>query len=225
MDLASALSFFLNPLELLIIMKLVLAFVVGGIMGYTRTISGKPAGIRTQILLCVGSTLLTAISIHVKDVYNAPGADPTRLMAQIVTGIGFVGGGVILKSDRKILGVTTAAMIWVTAAVGIAIGSGFYLVTLAMVVLVLLLEPIAKLQFTFGLKSKPYMLTVANSHVNGALSALQQLNISEQGQEIDDLDTTIHLLSSYQKNSLLEDVLARKNIQFRLKKINTQDFE
>lgn len=214
-----------HPFELEIIYKLVFAFFVGGIMGYTRTMSGKPAGIRTQMLLCVGSTLLTAISIHLKDIYDSPNADPARLMAQIVAGIGFVGGGVILKSDRKVLGVTTAAMIWVAAAIGIAIGSGFYLVTLAMLGFVLLLEPIAKLQFIFGLKSKPYVLTIKTKNLNRVLTLLQHLNIRDQAQEGENGDTTIYILSSFQKNSLLEESLAKKRISFHLKKINTKDFE
>ncbi|GIK84181.1 MAG: hypothetical protein BroJett025_08030 [Patescibacteria group bacterium] len=216
---------YVYPFELQIIFKLIFAFIVGGIMGYTRTMSGKPAGIRTQMLLCVGSTLLTAISIHLKDIYVSPNADPARLMAQIVTGIGFVGGGVILKSDRKVLGVTTAAMIWVAAAMGIAIGSGFYLVSLAMLGFVLLLEPIAKLQFIFGLKSKPYVLSIKTKNLNRVLTLMKQLAIREQAQEAENGDTTIYLLSSYQKNSQLEELLAKKRINFKLKKINTQDFE
>lgn len=213
------------PFELLIICKLFLAFFVGGIMGYTRTLSGKPAGIRTQILLCTGSTLLTAISIHLKDIYSSPNADPARLMAQIVTGIGFVGGGVILKSDRKILGVTTAAMIWVSAAIGIAIGTGFYLVTLTMLILVLLLEPIAKLQFAFGLKSKLYTLTTPTKYLKRVRKVLQELKIAERSQETQDTETIIQISTSYQKNGLLEAALTKKRLHFKLKKIDTQDFE
>lgn len=213
------------PFEIQIIFKLILAFIVGGIVGYTRTINGKPAGIRTQMLLCVGSTLLTAISIHLKDIYYSPNADPARLMAQIVTGIGFVGGGVILKSERKVLGVTTAAMIWVTAAIGIAIGSGFYLVTLAMLGFVSLLEPIAKLQFSFGLKSKPYFLHIKTRNLKRVLKFMKELRIREQAHEAENGDTTIYILSSYQKNNRLEEALAKSRIGFKLRKINTQDFE
>lgn len=212
-------------IELEIIFKLVIAFFVGASIGYTRSQSGKPAGVRTQILLCVGSTLLTGISIHVKDIFNSPEADPARLMAQIVTGIGFVGAGVILQNERKVMGVTTAAMIWVTAAIGIAIGSGLYLVTAAMVGIVFLLEPIAHLQFVTGLKSKPYVLSIETKNLNRILVLLRRLNIREQGQEAENGTTTLYLLSSFQKNSFLEEKLAEKKINFKLKKINTQDFE
>lgn len=212
-------------LELDIIFKLCIAFIIGGAIGYTRTVSGKPAGMRTQMLLCVGATLISAISIHLRDLYPSANADPARLMAQIVTGIGFVGGGVILKSDRKVLGVTTAAMIWVTAAIGIAIGAGMYLVSASMLLIVLLLEPIAKLQFVTGLKAKPYVLIVKTKNLNRVLNLLQNYGILEQGQVRENGDTTIYLLSSYQKNSYLEEELAKKRISFKLRKINSQDFE
>lgn len=211
--------------ELEVIFKLLIAFIIGGAVGFTRTISGKPAGMRTQMLICVGSALITAISIHLKDIYYSPNADPARLMAQIVTGIGFVGGGVILKADRKVIGVTTAAMIWVTAAIGIAIGSGMYLVSISMLIFVLLLDPIARLQFMTGLKTKPYSLKIKTKNLNRVLHLLQKLRIQEQGQDRNNGDTTIYLLSSYQKNSDLEEAFAKKKINFKLKKINSQDFE
>lgn len=213
-----------HDFEIEIIIKLVIAFIVGAIVGYTRSSSGKPAGIRTQILLCVGATMLTAISIHLKDIYYSPNADPARLMAQIVTGIGFVGGGVILKAERKVIGVTTAAMIWFTAAIGIAIGSGLYLVAAAATVTVLLLEPIAWLQFQTGLKTKPYTLTVKTSQLNRVLTFLHQLGIKERGSEKDEDNTTIYILSSFQRNGELETVLSAAEISFELEKINSQDF-
>jgi putative Mg2+ transporter-C (MgtC) family protein len=211
--------------EFEIIFKLIIAFIVGGAVGYTRTVNGKPGGMRTQMLLCVGSALLTAISVHLKDMYYAPNADPARLMAQIVTGIGFVGGGVILKSDRKVLGVTTAAMIWVTAAIGIAIGSGLYLVSLVMMGFIFLLEPIAKWQFKVGLKAKPYMIRVKTKHVVSVIKLMQQFGIREQGREAENGDTTIYILSSFQRNTRIEEEFNKKKVAFALRKINTQDFE
>lgn len=211
--------------ELEVIFKLFISFFVGGAVGYTRTISGKPAGMRTQMLICVGSTLITAISIHLKDIYNAPNADPARLMAQIVTGIGFVGGGVILKADRKVIGVTTAAMIWVTAAIGIAIGSGMYLVSVAMLMFVLLLEPIARFQFLIGLKTKPYELKIKTKNINKVINYLSRAGIKEQGHEASNGDTIIYILSSYQKNSDLEEAFSKMKISFKISKITSQDFE
>jgi len=208
-----------------VILKLFIAFIVGGVIGYTRTMSGKPAGMRTHMLLCIGATLLTAISIHLKDIYYSPNADPARLMSQIVTGIGFVGGGVIIKSERKVMGVTTAAVIWVTASIGISIGSGMYLVSLAMLGFILLLEPIAKLQFMTGLKAKPYMLKIKTKNVNRVINYLHNSKIREYGQESTNGDTTIYIHSSYQKNSDLEVAFSKMKVSFKLNKISSQDFE
>ncbi len=101
---------------------------LGGAVGLEREIAGKPAGLRTNILICMGATLLTDVSIGM---VVGPGGvrlgDPSRLAAQIVTGIGFIGAGTIMQARGTITGLTSAATIWVVAAVGITIGAGHYL--------------------------------------------------------------------------------------------------
>jgi putative Mg2+ transporter-C (MgtC) family protein len=104
-------------MDLSIPIKLVVAAVLGGIIGIEREFHDKPAGLRTNILICVGSTLFMSIS-------NAFG--DTRIGAQIITGIGFLGAGSVLHSHGFVLGLTTAATIWVVAGVGMALGSGMY---------------------------------------------------------------------------------------------------
>src|SRR5688572_21838736 len=108
-------------------LKLLLAAVLGGIIGLEREIRDKPAGLRTNILICVGSTLFMSISTKVAEVL---GGDPTRIAAQIISGIGFLGAGAVLHSHGFVLGLTTAATIWVVAGVGMALGSGMYVVAL-----------------------------------------------------------------------------------------------
>ena len=105
--------------------KLLLAAILGGIIGIEREIRDKPAGLRTNILICVGSTLFMSISTKVAQLL---GGDPTRIAAQIISGIGFLGAGAVLHSHGFVLGLTTAATIWVVAGVGMALGSGMYLV-------------------------------------------------------------------------------------------------
>src|SRR5437773_1839855 len=105
--------------------KLLLAAILGGIIGIEREIRDKPAGLRTNILICVGSTLFMSISTKVAQVL---GGDPTRIAAQIISGIGFLGAGAVLQSHGFVLGLTTAATIWVVAGVGMALGSGMYMV-------------------------------------------------------------------------------------------------
>src|SRR2546423_15715101 len=101
--------------------KLILAAILGGIIGLEREIRDKPAGLRTNILICVGSTLFMSISTKVAQIL---GGDPTRIAAQIISGIGFLGAGAVLHSHGFVLGLTTAATIWVVAGGGMVLGSG-----------------------------------------------------------------------------------------------------
>lgn len=105
--------------------KLFVAAVYGGLVGIERRIRGQYAGFRTQLIVCVGSCLFTIISIKVFEVYGKP-ADPGRIAAQIITGIGFLGAGAILKHGNYIRGLTTAASLWIVSAIGMAVGFGEY---------------------------------------------------------------------------------------------------
>lgn len=108
--------------------RLGLAAVLGGVVGLEREISGKPAGLRTNLLICVGAALLTELSVAIALAADpaTTTADPARIAAQIVSGIGFLGAGTILHSRGSVVGLTTAATLWVVAAVGIAVGAGAY---------------------------------------------------------------------------------------------------
>jgi putative Mg2+ transporter-C (MgtC) family protein len=103
-----------------LILRLLLAVGLGAAIGLEREYRQKPAGLRTNILIALGSALFTAISIDL----SRDGGTPDRIAAQIVTGIGFVGAGAILRSGHNVHGMTTAATIWVNAAVGMAAGAG-----------------------------------------------------------------------------------------------------
>jgi putative Mg2+ transporter-C (MgtC) family protein len=104
----------------------VLAVIFGGAIGLERELKGKPAGLRTNILICVGATLLTDVSVMIGVAGGARVGDPARLAAQIVSGVGFLGAGTIMQSSGTVTGLTSAATIWVVAAIGIAVGSGNY---------------------------------------------------------------------------------------------------
>lgn len=103
--------------------KIIVATICGLIIGWERERKHKVAGLRTIVLICVGSTIFTVASSILPKFYGVP-SDPGRMMSTIVTGIGFLGGGVIIKTDDKVIGVTTAAFIWVIAAIGILCGIG-----------------------------------------------------------------------------------------------------
>src|SRR5262245_61862188 len=104
-------------------LKLLLAALLGGCIGVEREMRDKPAGLRTNILICVGSTLFVLVSTRLA---QASGGDQTRIAAQIITGIGFLGAGAVLHSHGFVVGLTTAATIWVVAGVGMALGAGMY---------------------------------------------------------------------------------------------------
>jgi len=110
--------------ELAIVAQIVLAGFFGGAIGFVRERDKKAAGLRTHTLVCIGSALFMLVSIFMA--YRFPGADAGRIAAQVVTGIGFIGAGAIMQSGGAIRGLTTATSVWVTAAIGLAVGCGFY---------------------------------------------------------------------------------------------------
>ncbi len=113
--------------------KLFIAAILGGIIGWERHRRGRPAGLRTHLLVCIGVTLMMLVSEHIFVQYESHGhnsilrVDPARIAAQVVTGIGFLGAGTIMRSRASIRGLTTAASLWVVAGIGLAVGSGFIL--------------------------------------------------------------------------------------------------
>ena len=107
--------------------KMLVAVLAGGAIGMERQSSGKAAGLRTNILICVGSALLMDLSMNIGVAFGETRiGDPARLAAQAVTGIGFIGAGTIMQSRGTITGLTSAATIWVVAAIGLTAGAGFY---------------------------------------------------------------------------------------------------
>lgn len=116
------------------ILKLLLAILLGGMIGIEREFRDKAAGFRTIIFICVGATLFTIFSIQI-----AGDKDPGRIAANIVTGVGFLGAGVLLRNEGRIIGLTTAAIIWLTAAIGMGIGSGQYALAIISAMFMLLI--------------------------------------------------------------------------------------
>jgi putative Mg2+ transporter-C (MgtC) family protein len=121
------------------LIKLLLSLVLGGLIGWERELYDKPAGFRTNTLICVGATLFTIFSLKIGTI---PATDSARIAAQIVSGIGFLGAGAIIRRGEAVLGLTTAATIWFVASVGMGVGAGYYLTSsagaaLALAILVL----------------------------------------------------------------------------------------
>lgn len=110
-----------------LLLRLTLSCILGGVIGYERQSRRKSAGLRTNVLVCLGSCLIMVLSQALyQQVEGRTNADPARLAAQVVSGIGFLGAGTIMKEGPTVIGLTTAACLWVVAGVGLAVGAGFY---------------------------------------------------------------------------------------------------
>ncbi len=135
-------------------LRLFVAALLGGIIGLEREKHGRPAGLRTHILVSLGSALTMIVSLHLYDIFKiyntsnyASGVDPSRIASLVMTGIGFIGAGTIIQSRGSIWGLTTAACLWVSAALGLAVGCGYYMpaiiaTIISMTVLLLLKTPV-----------------------------------------------------------------------------------
>jgi putative Mg2+ transporter-C (MgtC) family protein len=151
--------------------RLLLAIAVGGAIGAERETRGKPAGFRTMTLICLGSTLFTMASSSL----TADLGDPSRIAAQIVTGVGFLGAGAILRDGPRISGLTTAATIWITAALGMGIGSGEWRVALtaaALTMLVLVFFPVVERIIDLRRESAVYAVTCDDHDVGRVESVI-----------------------------------------------------
>lgn len=123
---------FLTYDEIIQFFRIVLAIALGAMIGFEREKYGRPAGLRTHMIVCVASTLAMLISI-----FGFSSGDPARLAAQVISGIGFIGAGTIIRGDKDITGITTAATIWICAIIGLACGAGYYFSAIITTLLVL----------------------------------------------------------------------------------------
>lgn len=122
-----------------VLIKLLLSALLGAMIGLERESKNRPAGLRTNVLVCIGAALVQIINIDIFNKYRGVAdVDPARLGAQVISGIGFLGAGTILREGATIKGLTTAASLWVVACIGIAIGNGSYIPAIATAVLVFL---------------------------------------------------------------------------------------
>lgn len=197
----------MSSLDLDILMKLGISAVFGLIIGLERELKRKPVGLKTSLVISVVSCLLTIVSIE--SAYTFPDSkdvriqmDPLRLAAQIVSGIGFLGAGVILRrGNDSISGLTTAAMIWGAAGIGIAVGAGFYIEAFAGVALLIIsVEFIPFLMKLFGpkqLREKEVMLQLFirdKQQIDTAISYLLEKKYILRRIRIKDLDNGDHLV-------------------------------
>jgi putative Mg2+ transporter-C (MgtC) family protein len=164
-------------------LKLFLAMLLGGIIGIEREMTSNPAGFRTHTLVCMGAALVMIISKNVFDVYHSIVAvDPLRMGAQVISGIGFLGAGTILKDGFRVSGLTTAASLWVVACVGLAIGAGFYELSIGASMMVFItLMILKKVEAMFDKNSEKIEVLInknrTSSQIAMLLDAMKQMDV------------------------------------------------
>lgn len=168
-----------------ILLRLLLAMLLGGLVGLERERSNHAAGLRTHILVCLGSALIMMLSVYgFKDFANELNVriDPARLATAVITGVGFLGAGTILFTGKSITGLTTAASIWVVAAIGLAAGAGFFFASIVSTVLVLLnLWVFNKLELRYLRGNKLHVVTL---HTLSEPGFLEQVSSSMEQEKI-----------------------------------------
>jgi putative Mg2+ transporter-C (MgtC) family protein len=215
----------INNFEVLI--RLGLACLLGGLIGMERERNKHPAGLRTHILVCVGSTLVMLCNLFIFEQYRGlANIDPARFGAQVISGIGFLGAGTIIKEGLSIRGLTTAASLWAVACLGIAVGTGFYagaILTTSLVLIILII--FSRFEYLFyGASGRSMILLKAVNNDGQAVLILNKLqefevyssNISVEAAE-DNL-IQIRIKTSSSKNispvKLLEELYKVPGIKF-----------
>ena len=204
MNLLDLYYYFILHTKIDILIKLGVSAILGLIIGLEREIKRKPVGLKTCLVISIASCLLTIVSIE--SAYLFPSSDgvnitmdPLRLAAQIISGIGFLGAGVILRKENdSISGLTTAAMIWAAAGMGIAVGAGFYVEAIAGVILIIIsVEVVPIIMNLIGpkqLRQKEILLQLMiaeNADVANIMSAIQNDNINIKNVRIKDTETSL----------------------------------
>ena len=195
-----------------ILMRIIFAIILGSIIGLERELTNKAAGLRTQILVCLGSCLFTILSIYgfSTAVTLYPIGDPSRVAAQIITGIGFIGAGTVLRQGLTVTGLTTASTLWIVAAIGMACGCGkfslaFVSTILAVAVLVLImprnLKHLRKIKISFVCKYDDY--EEIYKKLNEMFPDVLDYNHKTVDEEADKLKVNAKIFSS-EKNPVLQ---------------------
>jgi len=164
--------------EVQIILRILVGAALGAVVGYERERQDQPAGLRTHMILVIGATLAMILSVNLGYLFARPGtpADPARLAAQVISGIGFLGAGAILRYGFTVKGLTTATSLWTMAIVGMAVGAGYYLigvVTTALMLVVLALLNVIENRFVRTSVSR--YISIEASYHKGLVKSVRQI--------------------------------------------------
>ena len=210
-----------------IVLRLLAATLCGGLLGIERERKKRPAGLRTYILVCIGAALVVMTNIYIMDTYGT--GDPTRMAAQVISGIGFIGAGtIIVTTKNRVKGLTTAAGLWASACMGLAIGAGFYIGAVAGCVLVLLsMTVLHGLDNRLTARSKVinlYIEFTAAVHLSALLKHLRERNMKVVDMEISRVDAlpdsgvalllTLRLPKRTMHDEILAEISAKEGINY-----------
>ena len=210
-----------------IIMRLFIALIVGGLTGLERESSHQFAGFRTHILVSVGSCITSITSLSLFFQYNSySNIDPARLSAQVLSGVGFLGAGAILKTSNGIRGLTTAAGIWATACIGIAVGYGYYILAISAWLFVMITLYILKNIDKMIFKKKQTIFNIKTDNIeiiSSIYEMFQRSQISVKNIEInsDTNNIKINLLTVHDRRIVLDEVIKELS---KLKNIISIDY-
>ena len=196
-----------------IFLRLAAALVAGGIIGYERERDSQPAGLRTHMILALGAALVMILSVNIGIKF---GSDPARLAAQVVSGVGFLGAGAILRFGFNVKGLTTASTLWTTAMVGMAIGYGYYLVSLfAVVITIIVLTLVERFEKKF-VRVNVIRTVVVDVHEREGILREVRKTISKMAdalfafsvqKSVKNKHMRLEIVARFNRNEKLEDML------------------
>lgn len=212
----------LNFDELIQLFRIFLALLLGAMIGFEREKYGRPAGLRTHILVCVASSLAMLISM-----FGFKEADEARLAAQVISGIGFIGAGTIIRGDKDITGITTAATIFICAIIGLSVGNGYYfgaILTTITTLIVLSLFTKIEAKLTLNRKFKSTLSVIVNydknyssklknilDEANVVVTSLEYKNTTLDGEKV--IRTTI-VFGKHTKTDVINDLILKISEEF-----------
>jgi len=171
----------LSTFDVEVVIRLLLASLLGGLIGLERELHGRPAGFRTHLLVSLGAALFMSVSLYFFQAYGSLSAntavrvDPARVAAQIVVGIGFLGAGAIIRDKGAVRGLTTAACLWLAAAIGVACGAGMFMVSLLVTAIALVSLLVLKQAEGMLNKHTYQQVTVISADVPGQFERIEQI--------------------------------------------------
>jgi putative Mg2+ transporter-C (MgtC) family protein len=204
-----------------IAVRLVLALVLGGLVGIERESTGRPAGFRTHILVSTGSALIMIVSAYA---FPSVAHDPGRIAAQVVSGIGFLGAGTILREGANVRGLTTAASLWTVAGVGLTVGAGLYFpAVLGTILVVLTLVLLNQLEWKY-ISTKHEILTLVIQDTPGQLARVfavlakfdvDVLNVELSGDDTGEakLDLQVDISPKHSRVSIIEELVSTPGVK------------